>query len=266
MSEYRPRFKDRTALITGSGRGQGWSAACLFAEQGASVVLNDIDENRLNGRVRELTDKGFQCIGALADVTKESDVDRMARTAAEAFGGVDILVNNVGGTYPSRTRYIDATTLAEWEAILDLNLVAPFLVTRALLPGMQQRQYGKLVFVASLAGVNGEPLLWSPAYCAAKAAVMGLARQLAIEFGPDGITVNSIAQSDVLTERTYEHFQSGLYPETEEEMQARYRTFPLRRAAQPEDVAKAICFLASDDASYITGETLVVSGGSSIFP
>jgi NAD(P)-dependent dehydrogenase (short-subunit alcohol dehydrogenase family) len=267
MSALAPRFAGRTAVLTGSGRGQAWVAARRLATEGANVVLNDIDAGRLESCVRELGQLGAPCIGVLADVTREEEVDRLASEAIEAFGQVDILVNNVGGTYPSRTRYLDATAPAEWNAILELNLIAPYLVTRAILPVMCERGYGRVVFVGSLAGVNGEPLIWSPAYCAAKAAVMGLARQLAIEFGPQGITVNAVAQCDVLTERTYEHFESGRqYPETEEEMRRRYLQSPLGRPAEPEDIAFPICFLCSDDARFITGETIVVSGGNSIFP
>lgn len=260
------RYAGRTALLTGSARGQAWAAAEIFAAGGANVVLNDIDEDRLDASVRVLQERGAPCIGVVADITREDEVTRLAETATNAFGQVDILVNNVGGTYPSRTRYLDATTSAEWDAIIDLNLFAPYLVTRTFLPGMRERGYGRIVFVGSLAGVNGEPLLWSPAYCAAKAAVLGLARQLAIEFGPDGINVNAVAQCDVLTERTHEHFQSGLYPETEEEMRSRYSRTPLGRPAEPVDIAGPICFLCSDEARFMTGETVVVSGGSSIFP
>jgi NAD(P)-dependent dehydrogenase (short-subunit alcohol dehydrogenase family) len=266
MNTCQQRFSGRTAVLTGSGRGQAWAAAHILAREGANVVLNEIDQERLEACVRELTDLGASCVGVHADVTREEDVDRLAETALDAFGSVEILVNNVGGTYPSRTRYLDATTPTEWEALLELNLMAPYLVTRAFLPRMSEQRYGRIVFVGSLAGVNGEPLIWSPAYCAAKAAVLGLARQLAIEFGPFGINVNAVAQCDVLTERTYEHFASGQYPETEEAMKTRYLQFPLRRPAQPEDVAGPICFLCSDDAQFITGETVVVSGGSSIFP
>ncbi len=266
MNDVGQRFAGRTALLTGSARGQAWAAARILGEGGANVVLNDIDQERLESCVVALREVGAPCIGVLADVTREEDVDRLVASATEEFGRIDILVNNVGGTYPSRTRFLDATTPGEWEAILELNLMAPYLVTRAVLPGMCERRFGRIVFVGSLAGVNGEPLIWSPAYCAAKASVLGLMRQLAIEFGPFGISVNAVAQCDVLTERTYEHFESGQYPETEQEMRERYLQFPLRRPAEPEDVAGPICFLCSEDARFVTGETLVVSGGSSIFP
>jgi 3-oxoacyl-[acyl-carrier protein] reductase len=256
------RFTGKVAIVTGSGRGIGWKTVWRFAEEGAAVVVNDVEGERIEERVASLQRAGHTAIGAVADVTVEAQIAQMVDRTVTELGRVDILVNNVGGTYPSVKRFIEEFTLDDWEAIIELNLTSHFLCSRAVIPHMKRQRYGRIVNVSSIAGVAGEPGIWSPAYAAAKAGTLGLMRQMALELGHDGVLVNGVAQADVLSERTLEHLRGGWYWETEAEMRERFRRFPVPRPGEPEEVANVIAFLASDDASLITGETVLVTGGS----
>ncbi len=258
------RFKDKTAIVTGSGRGQGKETALIMASEGADVTINDIQADVLDQARKEIEATGAGVLAVEADMTKEDQVADMVDQTLKQFGKVDILVNVVGGTYATRKRFTAEITDEEWHDTLDLNLTSQFLCSRAVVPHMQKRGYGRIVCVSSMAGLSGESLLWAPPYSAAKAGVLGLTRQMALEFGPYGITVNAVAQSDTMTERTYDHFKDGLWPETQEEFMARYTRYALGHPAQPVDVARVIAFLASDDAGFMTGETVRVTGGALI--
>jgi len=257
------RFQGKTAIVTGSGRGIGKESALILASEGANVTINDIRSDLLEQTAAELRATGSRVLAIEADVTDEAQVQRIVAQTVEAFGQIDILINVVGGTYPSTKRFLEEIGDEDWHNLLNLNLTSHFLCNRAVVPYMQKRGYGRIVGVSSIAAVCGEPLLWSPPYGAAKAAVLGLTRQLAIELGPYGITVNAVAQSDTMTERMYEHFK-GNWPETEAEFRTRFSQYPLGRPSQPHEVARVIAFLASDEASFVTGETTLVTGGAYI--
>ncbi|MCZ7570965.1 MAG: SDR family oxidoreductase [Ardenticatenaceae bacterium] len=255
------RLEGKVALVTGAGQGIGKATAVKMAREGARVVFNDIFDERLRQAEADIQALGGDVLAVKADMTRQHQVEGFVARALDRFGQIDVLVNNVGGTYASTKRFLHELEDADWHNTLDLNLTSNFLATRAALPHMRKRGSGKIINVASLAAVMGEPLIWSPPYAAAKAAVLGLTRQLAIEQGPYGITVNAIAQADVLTERTLEHLAGTSWPETYDEMMKRFTHYPLGRLAQPEEIANVIFFLATDDANFMNGETVLVSGG-----
>jgi NAD(P)-dependent dehydrogenase (short-subunit alcohol dehydrogenase family) len=264
----RQRFTDCVAIVTGSGRGIGFEVARILLAEGARVVINDIHPARLDQAVQRLGGDGSRILPSLTDVTDQAAVDDMVAAATDSFGDVDILVNVVGGSYGAVHMRLLEFDLAEWRRVLDLNLTSVFQCTKAVVGSMRRKGKGAIVNVSSSAGVRGEPGLWSPPYCAAKAGVQGLTRQLAVEYGHDGIRANCVAQGDVLSERTYEylHGEEPGYFEDEEEARRRYLRFPIPRLGEPVEVACVICFLASDEASYVTGETVLITGGSYLAP
>jgi 3-oxoacyl-[acyl-carrier protein] reductase len=264
----RQRFSGGVAIVTGSGRGIGFEVARILLAEGASVVVNDVDAARLDQAVERLGGDDTRILPSVTDVTDPAAVERMVSATVGKFGDVDILVNVVGGSYGAPHMRLMDFDLAQWHRILNLNLTSVFVCARAVVPSMKRAGKGAIVNVSSSAGVRGEPGLWSPPYCAAKAGVQGLTRQLANEYGHAGVRANCVAQGDVLSERTYEylHGQEPGYFETEEEARRRYERFPIPRLGEPVEVANVICFLASDDASYVTGETVLITGGSYVAP
>jgi 3-oxoacyl-[acyl-carrier protein] reductase len=264
----RQRFTDAVAVVTGSGRGIGFEVARLLLAEGARVVVNDVNPARLDEAVERLGGDETRVRRSLTDVTDPASVEAMMADTVAAFGEVDVLVNVVGGSYGAVHMRLLEFDLAEWRQVLELNLTSVFLCTKAAVPSMRRKGKGAIVNVSSSAGVRGEPGLWSPPYCAAKAGVQGLTRQVANEYGHAGIRVNCVAQGDVLSERTYEylHGEEPGYFEDEQEARQRYERFPIPRLGEPVEVANVICFLASDDASYVTGETVLITGGSYLAP
>lgn len=255
------RLKGKVIVVTGAGRGIAKAAVEKMVNEGASVIINDVSQEHLDVLEGSMLDLGGDVLSIKSDVTKPEQVESMISAAIDKYNQIDVLVNNVGGTYACTKRFLDELDDEDWYNMLDLNLSTTFLCSKAVLPYMRKKGKGKIINISSLAAVIGEPLIWSPPYAAAKAAVLGLTRQLAIEQGPYGITANAIAQADVLTERTYDHLAGDAWPETEEEMLDRFTRYPLGRLAEPEDVANVIFFLASDDSSFVNGETVMVGGG-----
>ena len=264
----RRRFEGRSAVVTGSARGIGYQVARILLSEGASVVINDILEDRVANAVESLGVDDGRLATAVADVREPAAVEQLVDTAVDSFGHLDILVNVVGGSYGAPHMRLLDFDIDDWYSILDLNLTSAFLCARAAVPHLRSAGGGAIVNVSSSAGVRGEPGLWSPVYCAAKAGVQGLTRQLAFEYGHDGIRANCVAQGDVLSERTYEYLtgaETG-YFEDLETARVRYQKYPIPRMGEPVEVASAICFLASEEAGYITGETLLVTGGMYMAP
>ncbi|MBB3954178.1 SDR family NAD(P)-dependent oxidoreductase [Novosphingobium sediminicola] len=249
------RLGGRTALITGAGLGIGRAAALRLAEEGAAVILADRNEERLRETAALLGDAPHLAIPC--DVTSEAQVADLF-SAALAWRPLDILVNNVGG---GRSGRIADLSLEDWEATMALSLRSMFLCTRAAVPGMAARGYGRIVCLSSGAR-NGT--VWNAfytgaaPYSTAKAGVIGFVRALAIELGDSGITINAVAPGPIDTEL------AGPYLRAMDEQGLEYapsRMVPLHRLGTPREVADAILFLAGDEASYITGTTLDVAGG-----
>ena len=259
-------FEGKVALVTGSTQGIGRRVAQLLAAGGATVVVTGRTAERAEEVAATLADAGGRALGLGADVAVEEDVSALVAAVERRCSTIDLLVNNAGGSYPAPHRNFFDDTPQSFRAVVRLNLTSQFLVSRAVVPIMKRQGGGSIVNVSSMAAVSGVRLLWSPAYCAAKAGVIGLTKQMALELGHHGIRVNAIAQADTVTERTGELADGGACPETLEEMETRYARYPVPRMATADEVANGIVFLASDRASYITGETLLLTGGSYIAP
>jgi 3-oxoacyl-[acyl-carrier protein] reductase len=247
------RLDGRVALITGAGSadGIGQAIARVYAAAGAAVALADQDASGAETNARAIG----SAIGVHVDVTQPESVARAVASVERELGPVDILVNNAGIT---RSTVLWETSLEEFDQVLAINLRGGFICLQAVLQGMMARRWGRVVWLSSIAGKQGGGVFGTAHYAASKAGVIGLCQAAARQLGPYGITSNAIAPGLVLT---------GLLPRTggtemaERLRQDVERTAPLRRAATPLDIAHAALFLASDAASYITGEILDVNGG-----
>ena len=240
----------RVGLVTGAGRGMGRASAERIAADGARVVVNDLDETRAAEVADRLVSEGAEAIGVAADVSDAADVSRLVDTAREAFGDVDILVNNAGVL--RRTGILDLGE-DEWDLVLDVNLKGTYLCTRAVLPAMKAAGWGRVVNISSSAG-RSVSTLGGPHYTTAKAAVLGFTRAVAREMAPFGITLNAVCPGLVNTEMVNEVITAA-------QTQAYADSFPIKRLAEPQEVAELVAFLASDRAAYITGASLDINGG-----
>jgi len=239
----------RTALVTGAGSGIGAAIAIQLAARGASVAVNDVDAAAAERTVATIAAAGGSAAAFTADVTSEPEVRSMCERLRETFGALDILVNNAGILSTTPTAELG---LAAWERTLAVNLTGAFNCCRAVLPAMQQRRYGKIINIASLAGESGG-ISVGVDYAASKGGLLALTRKLALEVAAFGINVNAIAPgttSTPMVDAMPEHDRTALLAK-----------IPLGRFATPADIAAAACFLAGDESSFITGATLDVNGG-----
>lgn len=241
--------KKRSVLITGASRGIGAATARLFAEAGDRVFINYCrSDERAAALAAELNAQGGEAIPIRADVSDSAQVNRMFSQIADYCGGADVLVNNAG---IAQTRLFTDITDSDWQTMLSINLSSVFYCCRAALPYMIRRHYGRIVNVSSIWGEAGGSC--EVHYSAAKAGVIGLTKALAAEEGLSGITVNCVAPGVIHTDMTA-HF-------SEEDMKALQEQTAVNSLGTPEDVARAIFFLASDKSGFITGHTLSVNGG-----
>ncbi len=246
---------DRVALVTGASRGIGAATADLLASRGAFVVASARTIPDIEAVASKIREKGGKALAIPCDLMNPDQVGGMIDRISAECGRIDILVNNAGMGTPSMP--VEEITPEEWDHAVALNLRSSFLCVRAAAPVMKRQRYGHIVNVSSFAGRNYSPFRGA-AYAAAKAGLLGFTRQMAAELGPYGICVNAVAPYLVLTLRARAMWESF----TEEKRQAILSAIPLRRLARVEEVASAIAFLASDDASFVTGVCLDVNGGS----
>jgi NAD(P)-dependent dehydrogenase (short-subunit alcohol dehydrogenase family) len=243
-------LKDKIALVTAAaGAGMGKVTAHRLAQEGSIVVVTDSHAKRTHETAEELA-KEFpgRVVGFPLDVTDRKSVDEVVNAVSSRFGKIDILVNNAGINAFGEVTELNPD---EWQKVLDVDLTGCFNMIRVILPGMKQRHSGAIINIASVAAWTANS---SAPYNAAKAGVLALTRTVAAEAGPDGVRCNAIAPGMILTKWVETHWKA-----IGGEKMA--RECPMRRGGKPEEVAAATCFLASDDASYITGEAITVSGG-----
>lgn len=262
------RLEGKTAIVTGGANGIGRATVKTFVREGARVAVADLDEPRMASLVEEL---GAAVLPVRCDLTDSGSVKAMVATTLAAFGRLDILVNCAGGSGMSpfyktdegkALRWTEEIPEREWDASLDLNLKAVFLCCKHALPAMKQQGSGRIVNFSSIAHQVGRPdsTFAYAAYAAAKAGVTGLTRHLAAELGQFGITVNCVCPGSVLSERMVERYTNDPVWKETSERTLRQLT-PLGRAGYVEELAAAVLYLASDEASYVTGVTLDVNGG-----
>ncbi|CAB3738287.1 3-oxoacyl-[acyl-carrier-protein] reductase FabG [Achromobacter piechaudii] len=239
----------KVAVITGSGRGIGYASALALAQEGARIVITDINPESVEQAVGSLKQAGHEAIGAVLDVCDPEQVQTMAELAAHAFGGIDILVNNAGFT---RDKYLLKMPVEDWDSVVDTILKGAYYCTKAALPSMMERKWGRVINIASRAhwGNPGQTN-----YSAAKAGLIGFTRALALEQGKFNITANAIAPGLIETPlvrglSTYETLRANALARQ-----------PVPRLGAVEDIANAVAFLASERSSFITGELLHVTGG-----
>jgi len=240
-------FAGRVAIITGAWRGLGRATAERLHERGASIAVNVRDRDRAETLAKEIGDRAFAVPG---DVAADGIPDEIARLTVEHFGRIDILVNNAA--LPLSTRFPDLTA-NEWRKAIEVNLTAPFLMTKAVLPAMRAQNYGRIINISSSAG-RMVSTLGGAHYTASKAGLLGLTRASAKELGKFGITVNAVCPGMIDTELTREHASDQLL----EDLAANY---PVPRLGTAIEVADLICFAASEAAGYITGASLDINGG-----
>jgi gluconate 5-dehydrogenase len=243
-------FSGEVAIVTGGSRGLGLEIAEAFGKAGASVVITARREKWLNEAEQQLKEQGIAVLALLADVAEPASVEQLVQRTLETYGKIDILVNNAGLTWGAPA---EEMALERWQQVLNANVTGTFLMSQVVGKHMLTREKGSIVSVASVAGLSGGQLN-TVGYNASKAAVINLTRALAVEWGPRHVRVNCIAPGLFRTRMT-----EGIIAQGAEATVA--STSPLRRIGQPGEIAPAVLFLASEGASYITGQVLPIDGG-----
>ena len=244
------RLKKQVAIVTGAGQGIGRAITLTLAREGATVVVNDIDLEKAEKVAEEVSAQGGQALPVQADVSVGDEVNNLVEKTLDSYKRVDILVNNAG--VAKMTRLLELTE-AEWDRTMNINIKGQFLCSKAVIAHMIKQERGKIVNIASLAAHIGAPGL--AAYGASKGGVVQLTKALAVELGKYNIMVNAVSPGLTLTDLIKSTVKDR--PDFLEGMDR----IPLRRAAEPEDIANVVLFLASSESDYITGQVIIVDGG-----
>ncbi|MEI5672248.1 MULTISPECIES: SDR family NAD(P)-dependent oxidoreductase [unclassified Nocardioides] len=248
------RFDGRVAVITGAARGIGFGTAQRFSEEGAAVAVVDLDESAAAEAAASLPGTA---VGIGADVSDKASVDAAIARVVEELGGIHVLVNNAGVT---RDNLLFKMTEVDWDLVMGVHLKGAFLMTQAAQKHFVEQRYGKVVNTSSTSALGNRG---QANYSAAKMGLQGFTRTLGIELGPFGINVNAVAPGFIATEMT-DATAARLKMDVDEFRRLNAENNPVKRVGEPADIAAAVTFLASDEASYITGQTLYVDGGATL--
>ncbi|OLO36957.1 short-chain dehydrogenase [Alkalihalophilus pseudofirmus] len=250
------RLKDKVAIITGAGSGQGKAAAKLFAKEGAKVVIAEWNEEQGKQVEEEIKEEGLEAIFIQTDVSDEVKVKSLVDQVMDRYGQIDILFNNAGIGFSSKSKYTMASLLKtpfdDWNKVLNINLNSVYLMSKYVLPVMIDQNRGSIINNSSLNGILG--VKGADAYSAAKGGVVALTRVMAVDYGKHNVRVNCICPGAIDTPMIAEVLQN-------KDIANNYASGPLRRVGQPEEIAYAALFLGSDESSYITGLIMPVDGG-----
>jgi len=244
------RFKNKVALITGGGSGIGEATVLRFSEEGAKVVINDVIIENANSVAKKVKSNGREVLVCIADVCNKNDVENMIKKTIEKFGRLDILVNNAG---INRDSFAKKMSEEQWDQVIDINLKGTFLCAQAALLPMIEQNYGRIINTASIGALGN---IGQANYSASKAGVIGLTKTLALECARYNITVNCVSPGATNTAMT-----AKMPPEIAQKVKEK---IPLKRFAEPTEIANIHLFLASEDSSYITGQVIFVDGGISV--
>lgn len=245
------RLKGKIAIVTGAGKGIGGGIARVFGSEGARVLVVDLDEKWGFKTVESIRETGGDASLFKADVSKEEDMMQMAKTAVERYGRIDILCNNAGiFTHMAR---IEEMTIEDWDTILNVNLRGTFLAVKACVPQMIKQKYGRILVTSSTTG-NRTAIIGLSHYAASKGGINGFIRNVALELAEHNVTVNGVEPGNIITEGMMEVVG-------EEYIRANETVIPMGHLGEPKDIGHAMAFLASDEAKFITGQTIVVDGG-----
>lgn len=248
------RLEDQVAIVTGAASGIGLGIVERFAEERARVALVDLNENLGREAVSAFRSKGLDCEFFPADVAKEEDVIRLMDKISGVFGGIDHLVNNAGVVL---VKPIEEQTVEEWDRVMDVNVKSIFLTTKHSLPWLKKSSRSTIVNIGSVSSFVGQK--WTPSYVASKGAVLMLSKSLALDLAQYQIRVNCVCPGITDTPMLRFHLESN--PNPEEALLKRLDRVPLERLLQPEDIARAVLYLSSDESGGITGTSLIVDGG-----